>query len=736
LVAFETSPHPFTASEIESIVSLALKSLDSADYQTRRGLSLLVAGLLASTQIEGAAPPPEPTKSRKTPKDAREEDDPYPAAMSGPVEVKPKKLMSLSEMLAQLSVPFNKSHTSRHTRNGIIDIFATLLTALGTTFVENAYTDILRHLVDEIGAHSRTSSSRFEVLAARHLTGLLLRDIIGARILSEQGQITAIREITAAYLTSWPATMPNQPPPPKAAMIIALNEVTGLLNQLGCSPQPVQEVLYDPLLRLLSHTSYSVQIAAASCLRTFCQVAPLRLSSTIARIVEVLSRNISQLGQGGPPADVSRRALGHAYGLAALVSVIPSRPLYVSYETCSDVMSLAIQLLKQSGNHELQMSGVEIQIAWILVSSLMTVGPNFVRTHLTQLLTLWKNALPKPTSKETSASQVRSELEWAFLLHIRECTLGAILSFLRHGSSKLLNPDIARRLVALLSNGLAFADSFSTQYAQLLQEQSTSTSSTLRLVDHDLMFRRRLLQCFVALGHGHNSATESLQKSLLSSTLSIIADPERYTGSAVQAAIAASSGSFTSLWNMTDGFAFGVTSLLTERGASVSGVEPSVDWLSRDPVEVELDELQRQPILGSNEHDWLCLFSPSDLKSSSPPLPPPPATGLVDAAVELFALYFPLQDLATQTSIAHQMTNFVHSNKLEKNLGRKVAILGNATTSVVGALRMAMQGNSRRLQENMGAQQLNVLLRDVLKVSRTLCGYRSMSARHDLTRGD
>jgi hypothetical protein len=713
LVSFETSPHPFTASDIESVVSIALKALDQADYQTRRSLSLLVAGLLATTQVEGTAPPPEPSKSRKAAKDTREENDPYPAAMSGPVDSKPRKLMTLSEMLAQLSTPFNKPQTSRRTRNAIIDIYATLFTALGTSFVENAYVDILKHLVEEIGAHPRMSSNRSEALVGRRYAGLLLRDIIGARILAEQGQITAIREITGAYLTSWPATMPNQKPPSKAALLIVLNEVTGLLTQLGCSPQPVQEVLHDPLLRFLSHPSYSVQIAAASCLRAFCLSAPLRLSPAINHVVELLSRNISQLG-GGAPADVNRKAVGLAYGLAGLVSVIPSRPLYVSYETCSKVMSLAIQLLKQSGNHELQISGVEIQIAWTLVSALMTVGPNFVRTHLPQLLVLWKNALPKLTSKEASASQVRPELEWAFLLHIRECTLGAILSFLRHASSKLVNADISRRLIALLSNGLAFANSFSVQHAQLLQEQSTSTSSTLRLVDHDLMFRRRLLQCFVALGH--NPATEPLQKSLLSATLSIIADPERYTGSAVQAAIAASSGSFTSLWDLSDGFAFGVTSLVSERGASVAGVEAVSDWLSRDPVEVQIEELQRQPVLGANEHDWLTILLPPDDDARTPSPPPPPATGLVDAAVELFALYFPLQDLPTQSSLIHQMTNFVHSNKLEKNLGRKVAILANATTSVLGALRVAMQSGSRRLQENIGAQQLNILLKDVLKV--------------------
>ena len=45
--------------------------------------------------------------------------------------------------------------------------------------------------------------------------------------------------------------------------------------------------------------------------------------------------------------DINLRALGHAYGLAALVSIIPERPLYVSYDVSAKVLDMATQLLKR-----------------------------------------------------------------------------------------------------------------------------------------------------------------------------------------------------------------------------------------------------------------------------------------------------------------------------------------------------------------------------------------------------
>ena len=206
----------------------------------------------------------------------------------------------------------------------------------------------------------------------------------------------------------------------------------------------------------------------------------------------------------------------------------------------------------------------------------------FRSLHLPQLLILWRNALPKPTSKDAVAAQVRGDNEWAFLLHIRECTLGAILSFLRHnggvvggksgGGVGLVNEDVGRRLILLLSNGLAFATSFATSHAVALAEQTPSTSAQLQLLDRDLMLRRRLLQCFVALGQ--NPATQPFQINLLSQVVTLFSDPDKYIGESVlQAAISASSGSFTAVWDEVDGYGFGVTSLMKEGATEVAGGE-------------------------------------------------------------------------------------------------------------------------------------------------------------------
>ncbi|KAF9486779.1 hypothetical protein BDN71DRAFT_1405708, partial [Pleurotus eryngii] len=79
---------------------------------------------------------------------------------------------------------------------------------------------------------------------------------------------------------------------------------------------------------------------------------------------------------------------GHLLRLAALVSIVKERPLYVSYDISAKVLDMATQLLKRAGDHDLKVAGVEVEVAWTLIASLMSLGPNFVRPHLPQLLVL------------------------------------------------------------------------------------------------------------------------------------------------------------------------------------------------------------------------------------------------------------------------------------------------------------------------------------------------------------
>jgi HEAT repeat-containing protein 5 len=310
----------------------------------------------------------------------------------------------------------------------------------------------------------------------------------------------------------------------------------------------------------------------------------------------MLQRDLTSLLSPASPSDVNLRSLGHAYGLAALVAVIPERPLYVSYDVSAKVLDMATQLLKRAGEHDVKIASVEVEVAWTSIASLMSLGANFVRPHLPQLLVLWRNALPKPTSKDTASGAARSAAEWTFLLHLRESALGAILCFLRHNSS-LITLDVARRIASLLNNALSFANTF---LSHNVEDQSESVSQIesagLSLRSREALLRRRVYQCFTALGF--SSITESTQTTLLQSVVSLFASPDGYIGSSTQAAIATSSGTFTSVWQSTDGYAYGVTFIeAMDQGGVVTEDDSSLgksDQLNRDTVEMSIDAMVRK----------------------------------------------------------------------------------------------------------------------------------------------
>ena len=228
----------FSSSDLEAIIVQCIKSLDSADQVTRHAHAQLVGHLLASTQIERVVPPPEASQKGKKDQASEQDADDISSSIHAAAEIT-KPMLTPNEMLSLLSVQFHRFHSSRKTRIGIFDIYAALLTKLGASFVESHYSLIIFHLA-EIISNSRNGSSRYDLLLVRSLVGILLRDLIGVRMLSEQGQISAIQELANAYLKRWPAMMPGQVAPPTSFLVVALREVAGLLQQLGNAPPPVQ----------------------------------------------------------------------------------------------------------------------------------------------------------------------------------------------------------------------------------------------------------------------------------------------------------------------------------------------------------------------------------------------------------------------------------------------------------------------------------------------------------------
>jgi hypothetical protein len=222
--------------DVESIVNICTKSLEAADQVTRRALAQLVGHVLSSTQNERL--PVASDASQKGKKDQSEDED----VVSTPAHMlaEGKTMLTPGEMLCLLSAQFNKANLPRKSRIGIFDFYVALLTKLGSSFVESNYALIISHLMTEVVSNPRNSTTRYETLVVRGLVGILLRDLIGVRMLSEQGQIGAIQELSSSYLKRWPAMMPGQVSPSPLVLAIVLKEVAELLQQLGNAPPPVQ----------------------------------------------------------------------------------------------------------------------------------------------------------------------------------------------------------------------------------------------------------------------------------------------------------------------------------------------------------------------------------------------------------------------------------------------------------------------------------------------------------------
>jgi hypothetical protein len=284
------------------------------------------------------------------------------------------------------------------------------------------------------------------------------------------------------------------------------------------------------------------------------------------------------------------------------------------------------------------------------------------------------------------------------------------------------------------------------QSEQAIQAESAGLS----LRSSEALLRRRVYQCFTALGF--SSITESTQATLLQSVVSLFASPDGYVGSSTQAAIATSSGTFTSVWQSTDGYAYGVTFIQAIDQGGVATEEDSFlgkkDQLNRDTIEMSIDAMVRdfhncdyhathsqfsqlrKPVLGACEHDPLSLC-PDRTSSAEYRLlqSPPPATAVVDAAIDLFAQLLPLQDLASTSRIVSQLVDSVRSVKLEKNTGRKSAVFINAAVALVLALRQATTSHFRHCRETLGNSQVTSTLAPFLKVR-----YSSSPSRFKLTR--
>ncbi|KAI5820055.1 armadillo-type protein [Pyronema omphalodes] len=690
---------PFFSSltDYEKLQTCILKAFESSSSHVRHA----AASCLASALVQAYTTDPEMLVNKnlkKAKKPIRRasvaiEDDERisterPMSPIGGKKAVVRMVLSLDDILRQLSTNYTKTTTPAKVRAGLAQTYVEIMMRLGSTIVESNYPIISQHLLGQLLAAPGITSNRFRLLTTRKYVRIILEEVIGQRLLGETGQLNAARTLVNNIIKDYPQVMKEKPEPDKDTLIGALHTLSALIKALGSAVQSIQDPVRDGLLQVLQHPNYSVQVSTSWCLRAFVVAVPSQLLPILTICMNNVNRELTQLTTRRPlSTETMRRCIGYANGLAAAMSTAPVQPLYASVDVTSRILSMATNLLKSSGEYELRISSTQIQVAWIIIGGLMSLGPNFVKIHLSQLLLLWKNALPKPLAKDSTTE--RSLLELAFLAHVRECALGSILSFLEF-NHRLLTTDVSKRIAAMLQNSALFLNGLPTK--KTTDDLTQLLHPSLQLLDYDLMVRRRVLQCYVKLVK--LSHTDAIQANLLTFAVTWFADPEKYTPSSLSTAIASSAGNFESLWEIGDNYAYGVASCV--KGYDVDafafegrGSKKTIKhWMTRDSPEAKIEGTLHTPVLGSIEYDSVNLYL-SDLQLDDA-FSAPPATAVVNSAIDLFTALLPMQTPKIQESILEQIATFLASNSLQRDPGRKAAMTVNVAVALLGAIKLTV----------------------------------------------
>ncbi|OCL07186.1 HEAT repeat protein-like protein [Glonium stellatum] len=711
----QRTPYFDNSNDFEKLQNAMWKTIDSGSATVRHAAAGCLSAVLVKSYSDSAvreslSKSKKPKKPNKKHSQVEGDED----VVERPASPAPQKsdtqfVFGILDLFKQLSIHYCRPATSNRARVGITVCYIKTLRGLGENIVERKYGDIARHLFNDLLSYPSIINNRYRLLSTRKYVRVILEHVIGRDMLGETGQLNAAKFLANDILKDYPQALKERPEPSKQALTGALSALASLMTSLGSAINTIAETCREGLLQVLQHPSYTVQVYASSCLRSFVLACPQQLLPSVTICMNSVNR---ELGLLAGPRQSPRKCVGLANGLSAVLSTSTVQPLYGSVDVNSRVLSQATTLLKSSGSSDLRISSTQIQVAWILIGGLMTLGPNFVKIHLSQLLLLWKNALPKPLNKDNMVQ--RNVLELSFLAHVRECALGSILTFLEF-NSRLLTLDVTKRLAAMLQNTTLFLNTLPNK--KTTDDISQRLSPALQLHDFDLMVRRRVLQCYSQLVNlsppGSNETL--LQTNLLPFAVSSFADPDNYAPSSLSTAIASSAGAFDSIWEVGDNCGFGVTGLVRAFDVKLLPGEHDTSshqhWVTKGGSEAIIDRTLLSPICGAREHDSLSLY----IKNSDDvnDLPDPPSTEVVNAAINLFAISLPLQTPKVQESILEQISSFLSANTLQRDPARKAAMIINIALALLSALKVAVK-ETRSASGDLKGSAVEKVMQDLL----------------------
>lgn len=684
---FKHSPYFLNTNDFENLKGLTWKAIDTNVLATRNASCNTLGQVLLRlySDAKGSEQVPVVKKPKKANrKQGPASDDELEAEKpdSSSSKAASQLALSLADVLKVVSAQYCKPSTSNRARCGLALTYKVILESLPEKVIQDHYADISNHFFNDVLSNATIYTNRIRLLLSRKLVNALLGDLIGVRLLSENGQIQAARWLVNDILKNYPQVIQGRREPSKHALVAALRVLAQLLKQLGPASTVLQDSCREALFQVAVHPSYTVQVHVAHCFKQFVSACPTQLARTLDNALAQLRKQFEQVD-----GRISRRVSVYALALAAMLRAAQDTPLYGSIDLFAKLFSYATELLKASATSELRLCAAQVQSAWTLLGGLMTLGPNFVKVHLNQLLLLWRNALPAPLTSDNTSR--RSQLELSFLTHVRESALTALCAFLEHNSN-LVTSDGSRRISTMLQNSIAFADSLPS--TRQTEDLSNRLFSSLQLHDHAINLRRRILQCtmkLLSLKHVDRNEVVSLSDTV-GMSIRLFSDPARPIQRSVEATLASSASSFEGIWDLSDNWGFGVNSMIDEFEvvfpANGRVLRMGTKSPAPEPLESSINLTASAPLIAALEHDSAAVYCHSTAIDSEGTFLP--ESTCVTLAIQLFAIALPLQPPRVQESCLEQVAT-VLAQPMQREPGRKFALQINAITGVLCALAVA-----------------------------------------------
>uniref|UniRef100_A0A673BSA6 HEAT repeat-containing protein 5A n=1 Tax=Sphaeramia orbicularis TaxID=375764 RepID=A0A673BSA6_9TELE len=425
-------------SELDNVASLCFRAFEGSSSSVRVSVSELLGTLLAAA----VEPPPQPAP-RQGGRGRTSLEEVMDLLLGGFLRGGAGFLRASGDMLK------GTSSVSKDIRMGVTQACVVFVSSLGASWLESNFSSFLSLLM-ELASHGKATQTASDAVVTRHCVSFILRSTLGS-LLGEKAQTNAAKQL-CVYVAAHKRTIGEccscaDVSSSQHVLVCCLMELGALVQGLGSTAGPLvtdaSTGLLDSVVSVLLHPAYSARLAAAWCLRCIAMAMPSQCSLLLDRCTERL------VALKSSPEAVS----GYAAAVTALVAAVQQCPLGIPSTKGKVVLGLAEDLLRSAAQNS-RISLQRTQAGWMLISSLITLGPAVVELHLPRLLLLCRCVFPASLREQDMELRRGDYFTWQVTLEGRAGALCAMKNLLLH-CRNLVTDDIISRLLTPLACSVA-----------------------------------------------------------------------------------------------------------------------------------------------------------------------------------------------------------------------------------------------------------------------------------------